>query len=44
LCFIITIDICEVIYIDVYDLILEEELLSKDKLDEILSPERMIKP
>lgn len=28
----------------VYDLILEEELLSKEKLDEILSPERMIKP
>lgn len=28
----------------VYDLILEEGLLSKEKLDEILSPERMIKP
>ncbi|MBN2595863.1 MAG: aspartate ammonia-lyase [Marinifilaceae bacterium] len=28
----------------VYDLILEEGLLTKDKLDEILSPERMIKP
>jgi aspartate ammonia-lyase len=28
----------------VSDLILEEGLLSKDKLDEILSPERMIKP
>ncbi|RKE03934.1 aspartate ammonia-lyase [Marinifilum flexuosum] len=28
----------------VYDLILEEGLLTKEKLDEILSPERMIKP
>ncbi|RXQ97589.1 aspartate ammonia-lyase [Ancylomarina salipaludis] len=28
----------------VYDLILEEGLLSKEKLDEILAPERMIKP
>lgn len=28
----------------VYDLILEEGLLTKEKLDEILAPERMIKP
>ncbi len=28
----------------VYDLILEEGLLSKEKLDDILSPEKMIKP
>jgi len=28
----------------VYDLVLEKQLLSKEKLDEILKPENMIKP
>ena len=28
----------------VYDLVLEQELLSKDELDRILAPENMVKP